>query len=123
MKAGSSLQESRARSSKMKQAYALNVLTAVEIAKQYGVGADWVRSIARGVARVQRTRDERNEQRAKRGLPPIGHGARDRLVKTTTAKAAELYAKGVGSYEVVAQKLRISRNAVAGAVHRAKGLP
>lgn len=123
MKAGSTLQDSRARSAKMKQAYALNILTAAEIAKQYGVGADWVRSIARGVARVPRTRDERNAQREKRGLPPIGHGVRDRLVNPTTEQAAKLYAKGEGSYEIVAKKLRISRNAVAGAVHRAKGLP
>lgn len=115
--------EARVRNAAIKQAYALNVLTAVEIAQRYRVGADWVRSIARGVVRVQRTRDERNEQRAKRGLLPIGHGVRDRLVKPTTEKAATLYAKGIGSYEVVAQKLRISRNAVAGAVHRAKGLP
>jgi len=113
----------RARNAAIKQTYALNVLTASEIAKLHNVGADWVRSLARGVERVQRTREERNALREKRGLPPIGHGARDRLVKPTTAKAAALYAKGEGSFEVVARKLRISRNAVAGAVHRAKGLP
>ena len=115
--------EARARNASIKQAYALNVLTAAEIAKQYRVGADWVRSLSRGVTRVERTREGRNAQREKRGLLPIGHGARERLVKPTTAQAAKLYAKGEGSYEIVAKKLRISRNAVAGAVHRAKGLP
>lgn len=121
MKQGSTIQDARIRNAKIKQAYALNILTAKEIAAKHGVGDDWVRAVARGVARVQRTREERNEQRAKRGLPPIGHGARDRLVKTTTAKAAALYAKGDGSFQTVADKLRISRNAVAGAVHRSKG--
>lgn len=115
--------QARVRNAAMKALYAENIFTAAEIASRFDVTADWVRRLAYGVPRTERTSAERNQLREVRGLLPIGHGARQRLVKPTTVKAAALYAKGEGSFEVVAKKLHISRNAVAGAVHRAKGSP
>lgn len=121
----SSVKLARARNAEIKALYGENILTAEEIAKRFGVSANWVRHVSGATVRTERTRAARNRLRDKQGLPPIGARgiARDKIVKPHVTKAAELYLRGEGSYGAVAKKLRISRNAVAGAVHRAKGLP
>lgn len=118
------IKAARARNAEIKALYGENVLTAEEIARRFCVSGNWVRHVSGATPRTQRTRAARNRLRAERGLPPIGvrSAARDRSMKPHVAKAAQLYAEGKGSYQTIANKLRISRNAVAGAVHRAKGL-
>lgn len=115
----------RARNAEIKALYGENILTAEEIAKRFGVSANWVRHVSGATVRTQRTRAARNRLREKQGLPPIGARSmvRDRAMAPHVLKAAQLYAEGKGSYQTIANKLRISRNAVAGAVHRVKGLP
>lgn len=121
----SSVKQARARNAEIKALYGENILTAEEIARRFGVGSSWVRRISANTPRTGRTRAARNRLREEQGLPPIGARASDsdnKSVKPHVAKAAQLYAEGKGSYGTIAKKLRISRNAVAGAVHRAKGL-
>lgn len=125
MKAGLTIHQARARNAEIKSLYGENILTAEEIAKRFGVSGNWVRRVSGATPRTERTRAARNRLRAKQGLPPIGarSAEREKIVKPHVTKAAQLYAEGKGSYQTIANKLRISRNAVAGAVHRAKGLP
>lgn len=127
MKQGCTVKRARARNAEIKALYGENILTAEEIARRFGVGSSWVQHISANTPRTGRTRAARNRLREEQGLPPIGartkERADDRPVKPHVTKAAQLYAEGKGSYQTIAKKLRISRNAVAGAVHRAKGLP
>lgn len=118
------IKAARARNAEIKALYGENILTAEEIAKRFCVSGNWVRHVSGATPRTQRTRAARNRLRAKQGLPPIGARSAEGAptVKPHVAKAAQLYAEGKGSYQTIANKLRISRNAVAGAVHRAKGL-
>ncbi len=124
MKSGNTIKQARSRNAEIKARYGENILTAEEIARRFGVSANWVRHVSGATVRTERTRAARNRLREKQGLPPIGARSieRDKIVKPHVAKAAELYLRGEGSYGTIAKKLRISRNAVAGAVHRAKGL-
>lgn len=119
------LKDSRSRNVEIKAAYRDNVLTAVEVAARFGVSENWVRHVSGGVPRTARTRAERNRLREEQGLPYVGFRViePERLVLPHVSRAAQMYAEGKGSYGTIAKKLRISRNAVAGAVHRAKGLP
>lgn len=116
----SSIKKARERNSEIKALYRDNVLTGEEIALRFGVSANWVRHVSGSVVRVKRTRIERNRLRAEEGLHVIGK--RSCKPKPHVSRAAQMYAEGKGSYSDIAKKLRISRNAVAGAVYRAKGL-